>query len=138
MSGIITWDQKYSIGVVAIDNQHQQIFEYLNFYYESLIACKENVVADDVIKIMLNNLTEYAQYHFMEEEKFMNSIQGVDFSSHFDEHKDFCSRVISLKTKVFLGEDITYELFNFIKDWLLTHILLSDQKIGEAYRNKLL
>jgi hemerythrin len=138
MSGIITWDDKYSIGIELIDNQHQKLFEYLNFYYESLLVDQGDDVTGDLIKNMLNNLTGYAQYHFSEEEKVMNSIKGVDFSSHFDEHKDFCSRVTGLRAKVFLGENITYELFDFMKDWLLTHILLSDQKIGKAYKDKFL
>ena len=136
MSDIITWDEKYSIGHELIDSQHQQLFEYLNFYYESLIACQENGVPGEVIKSMLNNLTEYAKYHFIEEEKVMNSVEGIDFSSHFKEHRDFCSKVTAFTAKMFLGENITYELFDFMKSWLLTHILLSDQKIGKACKGK--
>lgn len=138
MAEIISWDEKYSIGIEMIDAQHQKLFEYLNFYYESLLACQENGVANDVIKSMLNSLVDYAKYHFAEEEKVMNSIKGVDFSVHFEEHKDFCSKVASFKAKVFLGENITYELFDFMKNWLLTHIMLSDQKIGKAYKEKIL
>jgi hemerythrin len=92
-----------------------------------------NGVADDLVKSTLNHLTEYASYHFCEEEKIMNSIKGFDFSQHFKEHQDFCLKVAELKTKVFLGDNIAYELFDFIKDWVLTHILLTDKKIGDAY-----
>ena len=66
----------------------------------------------------------------------MNSIEGSNFSSHFQEHKNFCSKVSEIKEKVSSGEEISYELFNFMKDWILNHILLADQKIGDAYRKK--
>jgi hemerythrin len=132
MSEIIVWEEKYSIGVDVIDKQHQKLFEYVNFYYESVVACQVDGVDKEVVESMIYNLIEYAKYHFAEEEKLMNSIEGVDFSLHFAEHEDFCSEVTLLKVKVFLGENITYELFDFVKNWLLRHILISDQKIGKA------
>ena len=92
-------------------------------------------MVNDVTKVMLNNLIEYAQYHFAEEEKIMGSIKGVDFSSHFEEHKDFCKKVASFKARVFLGTNIGYELVDFMKNWLLSHIMLSDQKLGKAYKD---
>ena len=138
MAGIVSWHDTYSIGIEVLDEQHQKLFEYLGSYYESLVACQEGGVTKDVTKSMLNNLIEYAKYHFQEEEKFMNSIKGVDFSLHFEEHKEFCSKVASFKAKVFLGTNISYELVDFVKNWLLTHIMLSDQKLGKAYKDSLL
>jgi hemerythrin-like metal-binding protein len=133
MSGIITWDKKYSIGIEVIDNQHQKLVEHLNSYYESILNGK----AKDEIDNILEKLIDYAVYHFSEEEKVMNSIKGSNFSSHFQEHKNFCLRVLELKAKAHSGEEVSYELFDFMKDWVLTHILLVDQKIGEAYKKNI-
>jgi hemerythrin-like metal-binding protein len=130
LSEIIAWDQKYSIGITLIDIQHQKLFGYLNSYYESLSTGK----AKDVINKVLDNLINYAVYHFSEEEKVMNSIKGSNFSSHFEEHRNFCLKVSQLKAKVSLGEEISYELFDFMKDWVLTHVLKKKKKIGDAYK----
>ena len=130
MSKIIVWDQTYSVGIELIDNQHKKLFEHLNSYYESILAGKDK----DVINNILGDVINYAVYHFAEEEKVMNSIEKVDFSSHFQEHKNFCSKVSEIKEKVSSGKEISYELFNFMKEWIHTHILLVDQKVGEAYR----
>ena len=133
MSEIISWDDKYLIGFEAIDLQHKKSVEHLNSYYELLVSRQENNVIDNEINTMLNVLVEYSNYHFSEEEEIMNSIEGVDFSSHFEEHNGFRLRISEFKAKMSLGEDISYELFYFMKDWLLTHILFSDQKIGKLH-----
>jgi len=132
MFGTITWNEKYSIGIEEIDSQHKKLFEILNSYYKNLVDSKTIGVTNDVMKDTINNLIDYATYHFREEEKLMNSIQGVDFSSHFRQHQDFCLKVATLKGKTFLGNDVSFELFDFVKDWLINHILVSDQQIGKA------
>ena len=133
MADVVSWDDKYLIGVKTVDNQHKQLFGHLNSFHESLSANKGKETVNNV----LNNLIDYAVYHFAEEEKVMDSIKGTNFLSHFEEHISFCAKVSELKAKVFLGEEISYELFDFVKDWLVNHIMLSDQKIGEAYNKNM-
>lgn len=132
MFGIIIWNEKWSIGIEEIDNQHKKLFEILNSYYKNLVDSKTVGVTNDMIKDTINYLIDYTKYHFAEEEKLMGSIQRVDFSSHFRQHKDFCSKIAKLKVTTFLGNNVSFELFDFVKTWLINHILVSDQQIGKA------
>jgi hemerythrin len=125
MSGIIIWEGKYSIGLQKIDDQHKKLFEFLNFYYDSIALG----TSSESTKVTLENLIDYASYHFKDEEKLMSSISGADFSSHFNEHKFFIMKVTELQNKLPSGKKITYELFDFMKEWVLNHILISDKKI---------
>ena len=134
MSEIIVWEEKYSIGVDLIDNQHKQLIAYLNSYYKALSDGK----AKDAVDRVLNGLTDYVGYHFSEEEKLMQSIQDVDFSLHFEEHCNFSSKVLTLKSKSYLDEDVSYELFDFMKDWVIAHFSITDQKFGKIYKDKFL
>jgi len=136
MSEIIIWNNRYSIGVTEIDNQHKKLFEFLNSYHKSLVAPKDGTTVSDAVKSTVDNLIKYTTYHFREEEKLMNSIQGVDFSSHIEQHKDFCSKITTLNTKVLSGKNVSFELFDFIKTWLINHILISDKSIGNALAQK--
>jgi hemerythrin-like metal-binding protein len=136
MFGTIIWNEKWSIGIEEIDSQHKKLFELLNSYYKNLVDSKTTGVTNDVIKDTINHLVDYTTYHFVEEEKLMNSIQGVDFSEHFAEHQDFCSKIATFKVKMFLGNNVSFELFNFIKNWLINHILASDQQISKVLQRK--
>lgn len=136
MSEIIVWNEKWSIGIEEIDSQHKKLFDLLNSYHKSLVTSKEGTTVNDAVKSTIDNLIDYTIYHFREEEKLMNSIQGVDFSSHIGQHKDFCSKITTLNTKVLSGKNVSFELFDFVKTWLINHILVSDKSIGNALTKK--
>lgn len=123
MCSIISWDEKYSIGVPRIDEQHQQFFKYLNEYYYSLAKGTANKMIDKT----LNELIEYADFHFKDEENFMVLIPNYDFEKHKKEHNNFLLQVQKLLKSN--KQKINYELFNFMKEWIINHILITDKKM---------
>lgn len=125
MVNIISWDEKYAINVPRIDEQHQMLFNYLNEYYNSLANGKSMSIIDSTLK----KLVDYANYHFKDEEDFMMLLPNYDFHSHKNQHNYFIVKVkemINMKK-----EEINFELFNFMKEWILNHVLITDKKMGQ-------
>ena len=125
MVNIISWEEKYAINVPRIDEQHQILFNYLNEYYDSLANGKSISIIDFTLK----KLIDYANYHFKDEEDFMTLLPDYDFHSHKNQHNYFIVKVkemINMKK-----EEINFELFNFMKEWILNHVLITDKKMGQ-------
>ncbi len=45
----LEWDQKYSVGVSIIDDQHKQMFETINLLIESLVGVPKKEQIDEII-----------------------------------------------------------------------------------------
>lgn len=122
---LIKWTDKYTLGIKEIDNQHKGLVVIINelFTYMSEGKAKEKM------KDVFDHLTEYTKKHFSAEELMLYRYAYTDIESHKVEHKKFIEKLEAFK-KDFQNKRITIslELLNFLKDWLLNHILISDKK----------
>ncbi len=125
---IYQWEEKYSVGVKSIDNQHKEIFRLLN---DLLQAMKEGKSSSITSQIILD-LEKYSVIHFQKEEFFFRRFNFSGSAEHIREHQLFIQKVATLKAEIKTGKiTITFELFNFLKDWIEHHI----QEVDKAYTN---
>ena len=133
----IEWDQeRYSTHIERFDDQHQRLFELLN----DLHVAMERGKSDEKVGEILRELEEYTEYHFGDEEEFMQdcgyAMDCADcFYNHREMHEEFASKVSELRRKHENGEYITMEVLLFARDWLDSHIagLNQDQNYTEYY-----
>jgi hemerythrin len=85
---------------------------------------------------IFDHLTDYTKKHFSTEEIVLRRYKYAEFDQHKQEHDKFIDRLEELKTD-FASEKVTVslEVLNFLKNWLLNHILISDKKYA-AYIKK--
>src|SRR5450759_2482577 len=76
------WDRHFTTGLELVDQQHHHLVELINQLGESLIAGE--VQKPGSLHTIFDQLAEYAQYHFAEEERLMQET-GVD-PRHRDPH----------------------------------------------------
>ncbi len=121
----IIWDDKFSVGVAKLDKQHIKLIKIIN----KLINITDISASSGTLTDVLTEITEYANYHFETEEKYMRDIGFVDYSSHKNQHMkfkkqtaDFCFEAIQNK------DNIPSEILAYLKDWLTNHILKSDMQ----------
>ena len=125
------WDDKYSVGIKSIDNQHREIFVLLNKLLE---AIKMGHASDVTIQI-IQELERYAVNHFQKEEYFFQRFNYQGSAEHITEHQNFIKKLAVLKSEINSGKLIlTIELLNFLKDWIDHHILVVDKKYYECFR----
>lgn len=90
------------------------------------------------MKRIFNKLLKYTEFHFGFEEEIFNKIGYSESTEHLRKHRSF-----ELKIKEFMNvyeDNIDNPKFEnqvslFLKDWLLTHILIEDQKYVEDFKN---
>ncbi len=124
MAGI-QWSETYSVGVPALDEDHKRLIDIIN---RADAAYAERESADSII----NELEDYARYHFAREEDLLVEAGYAELAEHKREHSDFIAWLDAVqKTSRYAPEanfDIAKTAGDFLKDWLITHILATDMK----------
>lgn len=130
---LITWDEKYSVGVSELDNQHKQLVAILNDLYDAMQAQKAN----DVIGTIITKLVNYTKTHFTTEERYMTQYAYPDLASQKREHEAFTKKVMDFKESFDSGRtSLSVSVTSFVKDWLISHISGSDRKYGPFLNSK--
>ena len=126
---LITWSNMLSTGVSEQDNQHKKLIDLINQLNEAMLAGKGN----EVLGKVLSELVNYTVTHFGYEEKLMAQHSYEDTPAHKAEHAKFVQTAGDLKKKFDSGKAvITTEIMNFLRDWLTTHIMKTDKRLGQA------
>ena len=123
------WTEKNSVGVEEIDKQHQHFFALAN----EIIALSEQ--ADVQLRGLLfkvTNLSSYAVYHLLTEEKIFKKYDYPDAKEHITAHDVYREKMKKLVDAVEKESPDTKALSNemaaFAGDWLTNHIMAMDKK----------
>ncbi|WP_419779897.1 bacteriohemerythrin [Maridesulfovibrio sp.] len=123
----LEWSDKLNLGVPQIDNQHKELIRLVN----GLISAVSLDRPEKTIKNVLKKLREYTVFHFNSEEVFMDSIGYDNLNKHVAEHIDLKKKVKEFQRSIYKGESVeVMTLLDFLKPWLLNHILESDREIA--------
>jgi len=80
---ISQWDEKYSLHVEKIDNQHKELFR-LSAVVESL----DERTTKEEVKKLLNSFFIYMREHFHDEEAYMESVGYPLLKKHRQLHHE--------------------------------------------------
>ena len=123
----IAWDEKYSVHIDVIDQQHKHLFEVLGNLSDEMGKKR----SQDVLGNIIEELTKYAVEHFATEEIFMTQYNFPGYAEHKKEHEVFKVKVAAFQKDFKAGKvSLSIEVINFIRGWLDHHILGTDQKYG--------
>lgn len=125
----IEWNSIYSVGIEIIDNQHKRIFELINEIYNT---SKLDFAQFEKVRIQLNN---YANYHFRLEEKLFEITHYPQTNAHLQEHNEFREKIKQWNEKS--KKEMENELFDFLVDWLIEHILNVDMKYAPYIKKEI-
>jgi hemerythrin len=124
---LLTWSDKYSVGVKTLDNQHAGLVDTLN----ELHAAMMKGLAQDATGPLLRKLAAYTRDHFTAEESMMTSAKFPGLSQHRVKHRDLTKQVEEFVGRFEKGEiTVNIHLMNFLRDWLANHILKEDKEYG--------
>jgi len=130
----VVWDDRYSIGVETVDNQHKGLFALTNDLYD---ACQESgAAAGEHFKEVLQKAVSYVALHFGTEEEIMKKIDDPNYEEHQKEHDLFVRKVIKEASALEQGgKDAPMVFMNFLRDWIAKHVTGTDIKIGQHIEN---
>lgn len=124
---MFTWKDEYETGVPIIDEQHKHLFEIGNNAFELLNNTLTIDKYDKIIHV-IEELRDYAVFHFKYEEEYMLSINYKKFLSHKVEHDEFIKRVDEVDLTLIDESQNEYilSLLQFVYKWISEHILVKD------------
>ncbi len=126
---IVTWDDSYSIKVETFDTHHKILIDLINILHDIL----NSNIDFELIDLIYDELIDYVKYHFTEEEKYLEHHNYPGLVIHKKEHVNFVNFITKSKEGIkgsgYLLAAI--ELFNFLREWLIDHILSTDMKYSE-------
>ena len=122
--------EKYYTGIAFVDEEHATLFSIIR---EADELISQELLHDkyDEIKKILEELKDYTIHHFHDEEEYMKRIcyPGLKVQQHA--HQAFVDRFSEIDLDVMDDNQQEYleELVEFLRNWLINHILKVDKLI---------
>jgi len=128
MTHKIIWDSSFETAIPEVDAQHRRLVEIINELVDAIGHAPKNTLAG-----IVNQLKDYAQYHFRTEEALMKEAGYADLEEHRDEHAQFVDQIMLFDLDVILAsEGLAWDMLHFLRGWLTNHILVVDKKFSRA------
>ena len=130
-----SWSEAYMFGIPIIDQQHEKLFTI----FDEIIKNKDSKKIE--IESLLEDLEQYVTFHFKEEEKLLKLgeklllIKSKDVEEHIEEHNGMLLAVMEWR-KMYIADDvdIIQTMLDYIRDWLIGHIMISDAKFVPQWK----
>lgn len=131
---LIEWNASYITGIDLIDSQHKILINKAN----KLNNCIQEFNFSNNLKILLDELLEYAFYHFEIEEELFDKYEYADKINHLKEHNDFKNYIKNfLNIENINNMDEGRSLLIYLKYWINHHIKEIDMKYVSFLKDKL-
>lgn len=132
---IFKWDDKLSIGIEKIDNQHKELIRKLDDLAECILQKKGKNKIGSILRFM----EDYGKMHFSTEEEYMTQYDYPGLDKQIMQHEKFNSTTAKLIKQLESEKDMesfASSVQRFLIDWLILHIKNSDKKFGEFLKGK--
>jgi hemerythrin-like metal-binding protein len=83
---------------------------------------------------VLTDLEHYTVTHFAAEEEFMRATEYPHLARHKEAHQVFILRIARERAEILDGGHLTLDIVEFLRDWLVNHILVADKAYAKHYR----
>lgn len=128
---ILEWRDIFSVGIEQFDEDHKQIFKILNDLEGTSLSKRSEKSLQTLIE-----LEEYTQKHFNSEEEFMKKINFPLIEDHKGDHSFLIRSIKRLRDMEYKGIVFSLEISDFLKFWIIQHILGSDREYAEFNKEK--
>jgi len=124
---LLTWSERYSVGVEMLDEQHRKMIDALNHLHEAMLAKQP----PSAIAPLVAQLEDCTSRHFATEEQLMAAASYPQAEQHRAEHGVLLQQIERCK-KLYQSGDIALsgDVLEFLQGWLGDHILEEDKEYG--------
>ncbi len=123
---LIDWSASLSVNNDVLDSQHKKMLSIVNKLHDALIKGRSN----EIIRDVLEELVDYTQTHFADEEKFFDELDYPCAEEHKRQHKEFVSKITEFQNDFLEGKiALSIDVMEFLVGWFLMHI----QRVDHGY-----
>lgn len=132
--GYADWTPDFTVHHPVMDEQHQTIFRLVNELHLAIFQKKTR----DVLGHVVDELIDYTERHFAEEENLMRRVKFPGYDKHKESHDQLLRQVLDFESKFRSGDNsFSAEMFQFlVSDWLVRHILGMDKQYSQYLDEK--
>jgi len=127
----MVWNDKLSVGVEELDEDHKKLVDMINELYDAIMAGH----GKEPLAHIIDQLVDYTRFHFAHEEKLFAMTSYQDAEAHMREHR--AMEAWALKTRAEFTEGSlaapSLAVVNQLKDWVFEHILGTDKKYSSYF-----
>ena len=131
----VVWNDSYSVGVPALDDQHKKLVGLINRLADCHAA--SNCGSSGAFHEVLSRMFDYSQVHFKAEEDHLHRIGYPQLAEQKIEHAAFVGKMASFSMAAAEGAQDAAAVHRYLKAWLLSHILESDMQYRPFVESKL-
>ena len=126
---MMEWNDSLKVGHSVIDRDHERLVGLINKLGDAM----SDGHGKDACGAVLDELIDYTQTHFANEERLMATHGYGDSVAHRAEHAKLIKDVQEFRIKYASGTaTLSVFLLRFLMEWLTHHILQSDKKLAQA------
>ena len=122
---VFVWNEKFSVSLETMDNQHKHFLNLLN----DLDDAVQRNNGPEMVHTAIDRLFNYAMFHFRAEEKILSTCGYLDRDQQHREHSYFVNQVREMAASQQDGNLVQLgSIVSFLRDWFINHIMIEDKK----------
>jgi len=125
---IIAWEDRMSVGLYLIDQQHRELVDLIN----ALADAVERGAGRDEVSRYIRRFYDYTCTHFHTEESLMDHATYPDYFVQVREHLDCSLRALEFHRQ--FAQDPEFDLkgfLDYIVEWFVNHTVGIDQSLAK-------
>jgi hemerythrin len=130
----LQWRDDLNVGIDFIDTDHQKLAELLIELSGLLRPGEARAAALE----KLDEIIEFTRQHFRLEERLMAESDYDQFEQHKQAHETLLREIVTRRQHL-TGDDegVRHEIMDYLEHWLTSHILGSDQQLGDYLKRRI-
>jgi hemerythrin len=129
----LQWNDRLSVGVSELDQQHKHVFELLK---KLGTETGQNVDSETLSETMMA-IMQLSERHVRLEEQYMQKYGYPEYESHHQEHLNFKRKIAELSLDVMNKDPAApQKMFSFLAHYWKNHILNIDMKYKDFFAAK--
>jgi len=123
---LIEWDEKYSVGVAAVDHEHRELIGLVNEAHDRLLRPG----GEEAVMDFLGEIFERISAHFALEEQIMRARNYDHYDTHKADHERLLDEIRDIMDDYEDGESFSEALFaQQLKTWFAGHFRSHDARL---------
>lgn len=123
---LIEWDEKFSLGVPAIDHEHQELIELVNQAHHAV----SSGASRDRLSECLGEIYARISAHFALEEKIMRESGYDEYEAHKTDHEALLDQILDFIDICDAGQGFDQEAFSHaLGEWFAAHFRTRDARL---------
>jgi len=131
MKKLLAWNPEFEIGIPVLDIQHHKFIDMVSEVQSAILTASK----DQLVRFF-SFIYDYIINHFKIEELLMIECRYPEIDEHIEEHQEFREKIDYFyeNFKKNNTQFIIVNIVDYMKDWIIGHLLSSDKALGEWYK----